>query len=123
MASNIIVKRIVTNRQLEQDAYRAWKRGMRRILNERIAPRTPYRTGWLRTHLWERTTIRPGISIFTLFSVDAIVDYAHLYEIDEDWIATHMLHWPGSRAPYIQPGIEESDDIIREAIGDFVRGK
>lgn len=120
-AGRVTVRRLVSNDQLERDALKAWKRASRRILKELIKPKTPRDEGELVGSLWQRTVIAADGNVVTTFSARA--PHAPLYEIDEEWIATHTLRTPGTRAPYIAPALEEAEDIYREAVEDFVHGR
>ncbi len=112
----VTVTRNLSNVQIQNEAFVVWKALARKILQEHIRPHTPFDEGDLRASLWQRTTKIPyGVRAF--FSAN--VPYAELFELDQAWINSITLHTPGTRAPYIFPGIMDGMDLIEEAIKEI----
>ena len=46
--------------------------------------------------------------------------YARRFEEDKAWIKSITLHTAGTRAPYLEPGIEEGEPFYEEAVRKMV---
>lgn len=113
--------RYITRPDLVRRETAAWKAACREVLQKYILPRTPKRTGAMRNSLEFKVT-SAECDINAQFI--AGVPYAYLYEFDEDWISSVTLHYPNTRAPFIQPGIEEakSAGVFQKHLKAIVRG-
>lgn len=113
MAGLVEVRWIVPPRQLTERVYDGLQRASTRILQERIIPQAPIDKGDLRASLG--TEVRAEARRFIAYFAST-VDYAKYLEW-EPWASQKTPRTPGTRIPFIQPGILESVDILEEEIG------
>ncbi len=114
----VTVRRIISASNITASALKYWKEASRKTLNQCIRPKTPYRLGPLRASLWQRTTVDKAGNVRTTFT--ARTPYARRFEEDKAWIKSITLHTAGTRAPYLEPGIEEGEPFYEEAVRKMV---
>jgi len=122
MSTEVTMKRNISEADIEKKLLIAWKRVGRRILDERIEPHAPRRSGALRASLRVETEEVDG-DVVNVFS--AGVSYARLYEDEPGFYKGVSLTDPRARAPFIKPALEEKETLeiieeeLKEGLGEW----
>ena len=117
--SHVTFTRYITNQDITMRGLRVLGVAANKVMREFIRPKTPMLTGDLRRSLG--VTVRTGSDI-TISWYATAMPQARLLEENQSVIdRIKNFTTPGTRAPYLRPGVEEGwDAVMIPAIEEWI---